>query len=267
MNFSASDFVTVNEILSNVTLFVDDEEMTDFNHGFYTSQIQKALQELSFDTFFHKITEEFEMPQDLRLPMPKGAFNVKQIYLFNGTKCNIGTNTQNVYHKRNYFTGGNGWIAKDKGGSNSNDPFYFRSNTGRRARSSDTHDLRGSNNVGSSVCFYEIQGGMIMFSSNCLTFEKVMLVYNGVHTNIGDEPVVPTYLREAVEDYVTETVLRIRSARDPLRWRLLWSDAVRKLGKSEDSISGSWITASRRVKNIDAKQREDLFEYMSRLNY
>ena len=49
-----SDFVSVNNILADVLIMVNDETMRNygFNRGYYISSIQKALEELALQTFF-----------------------------------------------------------------------------------------------------------------------------------------------------------------------------------------------------------------------
>ena len=272
MNFSTKDFVTVNEILSDVLEFVDDTELRDHSKGYYTSQIQQALEKLAFDTYFDEKTTDHDFPQDLRLDMPRGCWNIKQIYLFNGDLCNINS-AQNVYWKRNYFTKGQGFLARDTG-KNTNDPFYARNirtvdahlSKQRRLANNGADPVLNDINSPSGLFFYNIQNGVIMFSSQCRAFRKVALYYNGVGTEIGDVPVVPLFLREAVVDYTTEVSLRIKAAKNPPRWRTLWVDASNRLGSSE-SFSGSWYRAETRAKFLDSKAREDLKEYMARLNY
>ena len=114
MNFSPHSFVSVNEILADVLKITNDSGFKINTRGWYISQVRQALQELSFDTFFDEKNEELIIPNDLRVDMPKGAFNLKQLFLFNGTKCNVGSNTPTVWYKQNYWTGGNGYLARDK---------------------------------------------------------------------------------------------------------------------------------------------------------
>lgn len=278
MNTSAENYVTANEILADVLKFVDDEKYRVNSPGFYISQIQQALQELSFDTFFDERTKSFDMPENRILPMPEGAFNLRQVYLFNGTVCDINT-AQNVYWARNYFHRGGSGVKRDKGNRNERDPFY-----GPRSRHRDKHitdSLKASgdydpdhprNLVGgriSDVHYFEVQNGMIMFSEKCANFEKILLVYNGTGGNIGDAPIIPMFLREAVKDFVTEVVLRIRMAKDQElgRWQALWNVTNQKLNGRRRPEDGSWYKAEIRVKMMDSKAREDLKEYLSRLDY
>lgn len=253
MEFSPSSFVTSNEILADVLKTVADSEFKLNSSGWYTSQVQQALEELSFDTFFLTINTAIEIPCDLKIELPKGAFNLRQMYVFSGDECDF-SEKSTVYHKRNYLGSSSGQtgLARDVY-SSKNDPFHKRRG---REMSFPNH-----------VYYYGIQQGIINLSPNCSNFQKVMLVYNGVHTDIGDVPVVPTYLRQAVKDYITVKALEIRIAEEQVnlqRWNIL-------LARYDNSLNhpyeGSWVKAERRVKTLDNKHRQDMKEYLSRMNY
>lgn len=197
MDLSPHNFVSVNEILADVLKIVDDSSFKLNSKGWYTSQIQQALEELSFETFFNQVNKSFPVPENLRLDMPKGAFNMEQIYLFNGDDCNIG-DTVNVYTKRNFINSksGNGFVARDKY-YNSGDRFHKQ----RAIRDTDQRRLaagtgRSPNLKGPDNLYYSgIQNGVIMLSANCRNFQRVMLVYTGIMTDIGETPVVPQFFR------------------------------------------------------------------------
>jgi len=274
MNHSAQDFISVDEILSDALLMVDDEGMKDMSKGFYTSQIQQGLEELAFQTFFDERTEALPIGGQLRIPMPKGCFNIRQLYLFNGTKCDIAS-AVNIYWKRNYFTGGSGFVARDVGRSN-RDPFYnkhrfrdtdFHLSNARKAQNNGVDPVLNASRSVNSEFFFNVQNGIIMLSASCRSFENLMIVYNGVGTDIGEVPFIPRFLRQPVVDYVTEKALRIKTAKDPNRWRALWGDAVTRLGREGRFGQGSWYRAEVFVKSMDTKAREDQKEYMARFNY
>jgi hypothetical protein len=253
MQFSPSDFVTVNDILADVLKVVKDSDFRINTKGWYTSQIQQALEELAYDTFFLTINQSFDMPCDLRLDMPKGSFNLRQIYAYNGDNCDI-SNAQVVYHKNNFINSASGdsYVARDRYG-NYGDRFHKQRSMYKT--------------VPDNLLFYSVQQGVIMLSPSCKPFQKIMIVYNGVHTDIGEAPVIPNYLRQAVKDYVTVKGLEIRIAEEVQnlqRWNLLLQRYDNSLNHPYD---GSWVKAERRVKTLDAKHREDLKEYLSRMNY
>jgi hypothetical protein len=261
MEFSPSSFVTVNEILADVLKTVSDRDFSLNTRGWYISQMQQALEELSFDTFFLTINKEIVIPCDLKIELPIGAFNLRQMYVFNGDNCDF-SESRTVYHKNNYLGSGSGktYLARDTY-SNANDPFYTRRSQRRNSAIEDAK--KGPTNV----FYYGIQQGVINLSANCSQFEKVMLVYNGVHTDIGDVPVIPTFLRQAVKDYATVRALEIRIAEEQVnlqRWNLLLSRYDNSLNHPYE---GSWVKAERRAKTLDNKHRQDMKEYLSRMNY
>ena len=268
MNISKHSVVSPEEILSDVLKLAKDEEFKDNSRGYYMSLIQQALQELAFDTFFDERTEEFAVPSNLKLEMPEGAFNIRQIYLFNGDKCNI-VNSKIVYWKRNYFTkGGSGYLARDKW--NNNDPFYDnRSLPNGKGMTNDASLRRANVNTSQTeLYYYNIQNGIIMFSSNVRGYEKVAIVFNGVGANIGEVPFIPMLFREAIKAWVLDPVLKIKMANadgaEFNKWQTLYSINHTELRRP---YTGLWEEAQTRAKSMDSKQREVIKEYLGRLNY
>ena len=261
MDTSKYNFVTVNEMLSDVLKLVDDERYETNSKGYYTSLIQQALEQLAFDTFFDERRESFPFPDNLCLDMPAGAFNLKHVYLFDGTTCDV-TNSRKVWWKNNYYTRGNGYFADNKG-NNGNDPYFPSNSYGRRSEHPDiAESLRNRTSVENHY-FYNIQNGIIMFSSACKVYPKVHIVYNGVGCDLGDVPIIPLFLREAVMDFVTEFTLRIKMAKPDGRvWYSLWQIYDKKLDRS--GFNGSWHSAELRVKSMSISEKTDLFEYFGK---
>jgi len=244
MQFSLDDLLTPNEILADVLLEADDEDNKTFNKGWYISQIRQALEELSFDTFFHKVFQDFNFPSDLRLKIPKGAFNIRNIYLYSGEDCDV-EGMQNVYIKANYYTTGTGkGTAMNMSGIN--DPFIC------------------DNTASNSVLFASLQNGYIMFGEACVGFEKVRVEFNGVATDISQAPFVPRQFRQAVRLFVMEKYYRNMKSRKPRFYSPLHKDTYNMLYKSFD---GEWDKAQARTKAIDSKFRKDMGEYLSRGNW
>ncbi len=263
MDFSPQSFVSVNEILADVLRVTNDSGFKISTKGWYISQIRQALQELSFDTYFDERNEELIIPDDLRVEMPKGSFNLKQIYLFNGDKCNVGQNTPNVYFKQNFWTGGNGFLARDKW-NNNGDPFY-RSRTGSPNPQARNEVTLGSR---SQLYFFGIQNGLIMLSDSCRKFEKIMVFFNGIGGELDNTPVIPQFFRQAVKDYVTsiglEVAIASADASEFNRLSFLKSSVDQRMNKPFD---GTWAKAEQRAKQTNSKVRQDYKEYLARMNY
>lgn len=264
MDISKDSFLTANEILSDVLKWVDDERYEINSSGFYISLVQQALEGLAFDTFFD--TKQFDCPfpkDDLRLEMPIGSFNMKHIYIYNGASCDI-RQAQKVWYKANYYrTGGKGQYFADNRATGSRDPFF--PNHGVHDREIHLHNPMNIPRPGNldHTYFYNIQNGIIVFSSVCRNFEKVHLEFNGTGCDIGEVPIIPQFLREAVQDFVAESTLRIRMAKDSRAWSSLWSVYAKRLNRDQEYgiATGSWYRAGYRVRNMSASKRADLLEY------
>ncbi len=255
MDLSPQSYVSINEILADVLKTVKDSDYKTSSKGWYTSQIQQALEELSFDTFFDEQHQAFDLPETLRLEMPKGAFNLIALYGFNGNRCSYGP-SNNIYYKRNYINApsGSGYVAGDKW-TNDTDPFFMK---------------RGGESSGpENLLYFGIQKGLLMFSPSCSKFQKVMMVYNGIMTDIGEAPIVPQFFRQAVKEYVTVRALEEKmtesvGTNEYGHWANLKANYESKLNHPYD---GSWIKAERRAKSLNAKVRRDIKEYFTQLNY
>jgi len=250
---TANDFVSIDHILADVTATVNDMDYKKgFSKGWYISRIQDAMQELSFDTYWLKVQQDVEMPENCQLKMPKNVFNVREIYLYSGEICNP-TNSQVVYWKRlfNNTASGEGYTAKVKDdGSNSGDAFqpnqrYFNKN---------------NNGFYGPKYYYNVLNGLLMFSEECKGFPYIRIVYNGMGVENGDMPIIPRFFERAVVDYVEERFYNAMKSRDPRTYRGLWNDSFSRLN---DLRSGSWSKAKKRIKAMDSQEKESMEEYIS----
>lgn len=264
---NTGNFISPDIILFNAAAMAGDKDYRVIPRGFYLALIQEAFEALALDTFFDERRDNYDFPNDsLTLPLPPTCFNVKNIYLFSGNICDI-SSSKKVYWKRNYYTQGNGYLANDKGNHNQNDPFYDNHGSGIHVHG-DQSFARLGDNVETRL-FYNIQAGNLMLSSSCRgQGNKVHIHYNGSGCAIGDAPIIPIYLRTAMEDYVIEAAMRFRMANDPVNartWQSLWKVYEQRLNKDATyGFGGSWQAAEYRVKNLNSSQRQELAEYLSR---
>lgn len=246
-------------IISKASSLVGDSTYEFKSKAGYISIVQKAVEELAIYSYFEEIWNDFEMPKDLVLQMPEDCFNIRDIYLFNGQKCNI-EKSRKVYWKRNYYTQGKGYVANDKW-ENHNDPYYPSHNIGPR-----TYEpilRREAGNAVDQIYFYNIQNGVVMFSPSCLSGgERVMLHYNGLGCKFGEAPLIPAIFRTAIEDYVCEFVLREKMGQEPSQGLIsLWKIYDNRLN---NPMNGSWTEAINRAKKMNASQRQELATYLGR---
>lgn len=251
---NSNDFVTVDHILAEVLVSVNDKDLRrGFAQGWYVSRIQDALQELSYDTFFDEHTIDLDVPKDtLAMPMPKNAFNIREIHLYNGDCCSP-TTSQVVHWKRLYNNGGDGegYTArvKDLGEGGDSDPFlpdHFNSNS--------SYYYLGTK------YFANVQNGTLMFSSDCRNFSKVRLVVNGMGGAIGDLPIIPRFFERFINDYVEERFYNAMKGREPRKYRGLHRDAKEAMLDPRD---GSAKKARMRISQMDTWEKDSLEEYIS----
>ncbi len=249
---NANDFVSINHILSESLTRHNDEALRNgFSRGWYVSRIQDAIQELAFDTFFFEITRDFDFPDNFILEMPKDAFNIKEIHLFNGGCCKPESSSV-VHWKRTYNNkgGGTDYTARIKeiGESGYFDPFLPNEGYSRNSY------------YGGVKLFANIQNGMIMFSSDSSSYEKVRLIYNSMGGEIGDLPIIPRFFERAVNDYVSHKYYESMQSRDP---RLYGSLENKYYARLNDPRDGSWKKARMRSTSMDSWEKESMNEYIS----
>lgn len=242
----SNDFVSVNHILAEALVNVDDQQLRKgLTKGWFISRIQDALQELAFDTFYQKITNDYDFPQDkLALEMPKNAFNLREIYVYNGDCCTP-SNSAVVHWKRLYNNKGgssSGYTSRVKSSESANgaDPFLPRHQGADR------------------YLYASVQNGVIMFSSSCASYSRVRLVYNGMGVEIGEEPIIPRYFERYINDYIEERYYSAMKAREPRKYRILWQDAYNKLDREMQK-------AKMRVSSMNTFEKESLEEYIGNI--
>lgn len=251
---TANDFVSIDHLLSEITATVDDSEFRKgFKKGWYISRIQDAIQELSFDTFWMKVTHDWEVPKNCRIPMPENVFNIREIYLYSGQLCNP-KSTQVVYWKRLFDNSymGDGYTAKVKDdGSNSSDLFQPNQRLLH-------HNAQGF--YGPKFYYNVSEDGIIMLSKECASFPFIRIRFNGMGVPNGELPIIPRFFERAVVDYVKLRFYDAMKSRDPRMYRQLWADAKDDL---ENLTTGSWNKAKKRIKSMDTQEKESMEEYIS----
>ena len=253
--FSYESLLSIENILADAIMFVGDPDMRLLNKGYYVRQAKAALDELGFETFFDIRYQDLVIPDDLRLQMPSGAWNIRDLFIFNtyvpgtdeqsGRCCQI-VDSRRVVHKNNFLTTGyqNGYTARNK--SNQWDYFIVPIS------------------FDNSLYFYNVQNGIIMLSDFCKPYKYLRIVYNGTPSDIDKTKMIPPFARNAVVAYVVERALFAIKSRDKAK-RIDWMDARADLySQPSRTVSSKWDEAKYRLKNMDKKQADDLKEYLSR---
>lgn len=282
-----SDFISIEEILADVTQRVGDESTRKISEGSYKRFVKKALNELNFETRFDERYEDILLPSNLRLFIPSGCWNIIDIFVWNGTinktetitediydntttpptlintivttenvmvDCCTITSSERVYHKNQFRTNGKGtgYTAPNKPGQR--DHFYHGC----------THNWY---TFDSYLHFFSVQGGVIMFSDTCQAYKYARIIYNGTASDIAKSKIVPRVVREAVILYATCEAFAVLKQRDKA-FRIDWSDTRQELyGQRDKHTSSVWEQAVFLLKLPDTKVRSDTNEFLSRGNW
>jgi hypothetical protein len=264
MDFSRHDMLTPENILQDVLINVGDKEGKKLFHGWYLSQIQECLQELSFDTLFFERRIDIQVDKEsLNMDLPAGTFNVKEVYGYNGAICEPGTMTK-LWHKRNYYTQGGRVVAKNRG-DKSPDPFYVNGRTYDRTQPYIDQLVNGQENPVSNLHYYNVENGVIMISSSARKFDMLHVRLSGVSANLGDTPFIPSIFKQAVVDYVCEAASRALMATEPQMYTALWRVYSSRLDK--EGFNGSWHRVSTRISKMSDGEKNDFREYIGRWDY
>lgn len=246
-----NDFVSVDHLISSVTTLVSDSDFKKgLSRGHYESWVQKALQYMALETYYKRRRFHVEIPQNCQVKFPPDMFNIREVYVYNGTLCNP-QQTQVVHWKRlfNNMADGTGYTARIKDdGSNPND--MFLPNQSRYSMS--------TGNYYGTKYYWNMFEDTFMLSRECLGYKYLCIVANTMGGEIGDRPEVPRFFENAVTDWVKIRFYEVMKGRDPRLYRSLWADA-----KADFDVSMK--EARKLVKSMDTAQKESLEDYFSSL--
>lgn len=246
-----ADYITPDFLLQQILKSLDDEELRKgFSKGDYMGWIQGALEELSLDTFYQKITRDMPFPTTtLSVALPPNCFNVMELYVFNGARCTV-ESARRVWWKRRYNNQGGDGTGYTANSMESNKTM--------------TDPFMPPVTITEDVLWANIEDGKIMFSPSCSGYEKYRIKFNGMGVEIGDAPTVPRFFREAVMDFVKEKHFEALKHKEQRIYRTLWSDAYQRL---HNQVDGSWKKARIRAASMSTFEKNAADEYYGRLNY
>jgi hypothetical protein len=247
MDLNPNDFMTINEVLSNVMMILNDEDNGKLSPGYYVAQVHDAMDELSIDVDFIPRTSDVKIPADLMIDMPVGCFNLKDINIYKGTPDKVGY-VETVYWRKNVQTRGKGTgVTASTNSFSTSDPF-FRCNVWEN-----------------QLYYFSVQNGIIRLSDDCANFDYVRLTYSGIPSQTLDfAQMIPRVVRKALVDWVTVRCAQSLKSRDN-RYRIIELDAQRSL--DEYGMNGSWHEAKQRLLKLDKKKLRDIILYNSKMNY
>lgn len=239
---NSNDFLTVEQMLFQITDQTQDKDFRKgFSKGWYLSQIEYAMSELAYNTFYAKKVCDIKFDTDkMAVKIPDGMFNIRELYLFTPDCDGAFTTSVKVYNKRLFNNNGKGasYTANVRSGGdivNNSDPYY------------ETYIPTDSE----TLYVYAIQNGMIMLSSNCSTHTYLRIIANWTGVDkIGDDMRIPRMFREYIEAYVCSKYFSAMKAKDRA-YRTDWNDWMQMLALKTPE-------AKTRAKSMNTVEREDL---------
>lgn len=236
-----SAFTPAGEVVLTAARLAQDPGGRVLTVPFYNAAVRDAIQELCYDTAWDNRSMEVDIPEDrtIRLPDISGLGN---IYVFNGSQCDVTVSTP-VFIKRNYVhKGGEGFFAQQKGINV--DPMI--QNTFRFWEPGDMY--YGGVHMDENGTLY------LQLSEQCKEqFKKVRVEYFSLgQKDRCDVPKVPTWAKQAVTYWVAHRACEARLGEGNAFVRLERLYAA----QLEDPMK-AWMTAKVRYKRMDKKQRDD----------
>lgn len=236
---NTNQFFKADEVILSIAQMTGDDGFKWRSQGFYLGQLKDGLRKLAHDTRFDVKTIQEEVPSDLRWELPSDFHNVRQLWLYKGQNCTV-ENRVNTYRKWNYLTKGDGFLANNDG-PNIDDPYFAPTGV----------------ELVSGLYYWSVQNGFLMFSDNSRSY-RFHLQYNGLGISDPRQPSIPEFLREPLRHYLGHMVCQHRYREDPK----LWGPMMRNFS---DQMRESWRDARAEAATMDDKERDDLYEALSRM--
>lgn len=252
---TTSGYVTANQILSDVVMLLGEEEPRELSYGYYISQVQQAISELAFDTYFDDkvwILDIVCSASGNHGPMatlPEGVWSIDGIFAFNGDSCGAGDGVK-VYWARNMTRYGGGTFKHQQG---ENHAPHLTDNVMSKSSRSD-------------ILYAGLLDNVLMLSDSCAAYAKLLIQGKGMGCKVGDAPVIPHELREAVKNYVLLKAGLVMVQKGKLAPAMYAEIKRAHFGGNGTFDVGSWKQAQRRVQAMHGTQLEDLRHYLSNLD-
>ena len=245
--YSSTDFISFNEILSDVLRIVDDEQCRYQTEGYYRRQVRRGVEELAITTLFNRKSIDIKINSNKIIPFPSGCFNESNMWVYNGDQFSADS-AISIEWKRNFSTDGisTGYFSRNN--PNSSGAFVQPSST-------------------VALYFYNIISGDIHLSDSCLGYETLRIDCNGYGENQTDATkVIPVLAQEAITDYASwkSLLASVIKRKDHLLLNVL--NQV-KQDLDYNGFRGSWSEANKRLKSMSDGQRKKLQQYIANLSF
>ena len=267
---STNDFISVDEMVAEVSLTIMDEELKLNGRTYYAMLVHRAVEALAIESFFQIVTKDifdWNCNGNFMFDLPANAFNLREMVFFNlahqpAGQCQCTENNTSkqcwgafkiAHFKSHYNSFGSTEIrtAKIAGKGGPHDAVY-----------EDYYRYSNKNMIdGKGMIYFGIQNGTYTISNEAGTYKHVRIVYNGMGSDNDKLPCIPRVFRQAIIDYSVEKATRRLKVKYP-NMRVIWSDSLQALN-GDNRTMGSWERAKRFAKGSDKKVNNDYQEYLA----
>jgi hypothetical protein len=247
MDQNINNYLSINDILADCLVILDDEDNGKLSPGFYRAQVKNTLDELGFDIDFLPQVSDYRIPSDLMLEMPIGCFNLQTLVIYKGTPDDV-LYKETVYWRKGVQTRGKGTgTTANVNADNVSDPFF-------RVHVYENQQY-----------YFSVQGGIIRLSDACQYFDFARFTYSGVPSmNLDAVKMIPRECRKAITLKTTELCASALKLRDN-KYRIIQIDASNNL--DEYGMNGAWHECKQRLLRLDTKKLKDVILYNQQLNF
>ena len=267
----SSEFVSIEQIYSDLVTLANDEGFarSGLDRGFYISRIHDAVTYFALETYYQTVVKDiinFDTNFDGTVEVPVNGFNIKEIYLFNGTSCSThpdGCTCANeiddadyvsVHWKRTLSIGKSGLrTMKIRQSNKSNDPVFNPVYGNNRASGY-------QNYVPSNLYYFNIQSGKIILSENYDRYKNIRIIYNGMGSPNAELPCIPRILKDGITDKAALDLFMYLKVRDRA-YRTDYLDTKQRF-EGTGRAKGSLKECKSRISMMDYAKRESLREYL-----
>lgn len=267
MDFSRHDYLTADNLLLAIWSNVGDKEGKKLYRGWYEAEMQAFMEEIGFDTMFFERREEVLLSTitNGQWDMPRGTFNVKEAYAYCGDICGPGTMVK-LWHKHNFYTEGGRVVAKNRQ-DGSHDPYFRQYHYYNRVMGSNYLFQNGPSKA-ATAHYYSVENGVMMISNSVLAnFEKLHVRMSGIPVIFGDAPLIPSVMRQACIDFVSEAAARAMIALESDTQRYTYLQRLYENRLDRNGFRGSWHSAANKIARMSSGERNDFAQYIGRWTY
>lgn len=266
----SNDYISMNQMVSDVATNVGDHEMKLLDRGLYISRIQQAVEFFALHTFFQEVAVDFFdwNKGSNTFKIPTNCFNLRRAYLHNAdNKCEDGCSSCSydktgmlsdyavVHWKR----------VMDKGSVNKVTSRIKQFNNDAVIGYSSFDSMYISSRHNGTLVYAGLQSGYMVFGGDCEGYKNIRLVYNGLGSENGDIPLIPRILREGIVNKAELEILNVLKKTDR-QYRADYLDSYNNFyGTGRNK--GSFKRCKLAIDRMDTFKRESMKEYISNADF